>query len=174
MKKRQLKYIFIGLATLFLGVNFRAQVSHTAFTLTSGTFAKSQIDTIYYSRPEGLSGLAFSAHFKDSMKIQVVIAKKLVGGEPLVLVTADTLAEFTGFNDTSSSAMGFQGSSGNPSSSVSAVVTLTPYCDAFMFIIKYDTTSVVKSLVTPANDSIAVLGISNPKVDYLFQQQFSN
>jgi hypothetical protein len=158
--------LFIG-----AGVNKYVPSSFSSIVVLTGTFARAQVDTVFYARPPGLVGLAFSAHFKDSLKVQVVVAGRIIGGELMTLATADTLAPFTGFKDTSSSAMGVQGSTGNPSSALSATVTLTALPDVFRFIIKYDTTNVVRNAANTA-DSIATMGLTNPKVDYIIQQQF--
>lgn len=143
---------------LFMGVILRPNMNHAAWTMVSGGYANSQVDTIYYTRNPFLTALAFSPHWKDSVSITNVIVRRIVQGEWIPVLLGDTVTAFSALVNTATA--GVQGSAANPSTVRSGAVVLTPYTDVLAIIVTYAATQ--NGLV-----------VGTAKVDYMFQQTLS-
>lgn len=156
MRKYILILSLILMPLLFWGAGTVYFVQNTVSSqaMSSGTYANSAVDTIFYARQPGLVGLALSAHWKDSVGVTNAILRRVIGGELMAVQTGDTL--FT-VADSNTVVAGVQGSAANPSFADSKTITLTPQCDMFRIIVTYASSK---------------NGVSNNKVDYIFQQQF--
>lgn len=163
-----MKKIFVVLAILVSCSSMFGAGSQKIIPLTSGaskavlstTYANSQVDTVIFAREGGLSGLAFAAHFSDSVKVTSAVLRHIVDGEVFgTIATADTLTNFAAFVDTSTSAFGMKGSSGAPSSCVTNTVTLTPLGDAYWVIVTY---------------AASLCGTGTPTVKYELVRQYSH
>jgi len=115
------------------------------------TFANSQKDTITFARQGEIGALAFGFHVKDTMSISEVYVRRLIGSE----FTSDS-TRLSGAITNTGTTPGFQGTQANPSYSASYSVTITPYCDTYVFIVVY---------AASAN------GVTNPSVDYFLNAQ---
>lgn len=114
------------------------------------TFANSRRDTITYNRDAALAGLAFAIRTKDSMSISEIYVRRLIGGE----FSTDSTRLVGAVSNT---AAGFAGTAANPSyAAIYSIAVATQYCDAFAVIVVY---------AGSGN------GVTNPVVDYYFQQQ---
>lgn len=110
--------------------------------LRSGTYANSQVDTVFYARPATLSGGAFMATWADSVSVTTIIMRRVVDGVVQAVVAGDTL--FTSFAGTSTTQK-------------IATFTLTPMPGQYAFIVTY---------ASSAN------GFTSPTVKYGVNQQF--
>ena len=159
--RRSIKYILSGVAGLFIiwmmmgaGSVYYVQENHRQTSLIYGTYANSAVDTIYIQRDPYLSGIAFSAHWKDSVAVTNAILRRMIGGELMAVQAGDTL--FT-VADSNTVATGITGSASNPSFSDTKTITVTPLCDQYRIIITYAATK---------------NGVTNNKVDYIVQKQY--
>lgn len=116
-----------GKKTLPLVVDFRT-------SKVTNSFANSQVDTVIYNAPAGLSGLAFAVHAKDSLQVLTIKVRRVIDGALMAQVAADTLdrAVFTLTTDGSAGSSTF-----SDGASASAAITLAPLCDQFLFIVTY-------------------------------------
>ena len=104
-----------------------------AIVKNTKTYANSQVDTVVFTREAGLSGLAFGAHFKDSVSVTNVILRRVVDGAIQPVLAGDTL--YSSFAST------VDGSAGNSSFldgvGKTIAVTLAPLADQYLFIVTY-------------------------------------
>lgn len=119
-------------------------------SVQTGTFANSQVDTLFYSRELGVSGLSFGAHFKDTVSVTRVVVRRIIDGEWQAVQAGDTLTNFNAFVNAPNVA--------NPSISVINTVTIDPMPDVYAFIVTY---------ASSAN------GVTNPNVTYEINKKYS-
>ena len=151
--KKTIWVIAVGLMFIGAGVNTPITSWHRAQAFYSGTYANSAVDTLNFVRDPYLSALAFSPHFKDSVAVVTAILRRFVGGELLAVQAGDTLLTAADTNFVA----GAYGTNANPSYVGYKAISLTPYCDAYRIIVTYNASR---------------NGVTNNKVDYIFQQQF--
>ena len=129
------KYIFAAVG-LFLvcsmaiaGIKTVTSHQNLRSATVSGAYATSLTDTVKFSNMDaGLSALSFAAHYKDSVSVTRATIRRVIDGTVTALIAGDTLTAFTSFATTGS---------GNPNSSVSAPITLSPLADEYWVVIIY-------------------------------------
>jgi len=151
MKKN--KYVGLVLAILAIGLIAAGSVSvigigKTVSTVTS-VYGQGEVDTVKWNREKGVVGAAFSVTSSDTVNIQSIIVKRVVGGAVVgnAVVVADTIA--------GAAVSGTVPVSAESSSTAKSFVhsfTLTPYADSYWFIVKYATGVTYKN-GSGANDS---------------------
>lgn len=121
----------------------------------TNTYANSQIDTVIYNPPAGLSGLTFAMHGKDSLVVLTIKVRRVFDGAVMAQIAADTLdrAIYTWTTNGNPGSGSF-----NDGGSAGASVTLTPHPDQYLFIVTYATT---------------LNGVTSPTVVYEGIQQLS-
>lgn len=140
-----MKFIIAGFIVLsFLGAIVAIPVSNGPTTgVFTKTYANSQVDTLRYIRPPGLSALSFAPYWNDSVKITSIIVRRVSNGVTLSVIAGDTLA--TSLTGTSTTARLY-------------AVTLAPISEEYQVIVSYDTS---------AN------GVTTATVNYKFNQQLT-
>lgn len=135
-------------AVVVIGVFMAAQATLSyrsdRVAIVSKTYAGLQVDTVKFSPPAGLSGLAFGIHLKDSSNLSKVIVRRVFDGVASAVIAGDTLTT----TDTSATAVSYL-----------KTVTLAPIPDQYWFIVTYD--------------SVALQGVTTPTVVYGVVKQLS-
>lgn len=123
-------------------------IGKTVSTVTS-VYGEAEIDTVKWNREKGVVGAAFSVTSSDTVNIQNIIVKRVVGGAIVgnAVVVADTLA-----GAAVSGTVPVSAESSATAKSFVHTFTLTPYADAYWFIVKY-ANGVTYQNGTGANDS---------------------
>lgn len=139
MKKN--KYVGIILAVLAVGLIAAGSVSVIGIgktvSVTTSVYEQGGIDTVKWNREKGVQGAAFSVTGDDTINIQNIIVKRVVGGAVVgnAVVVADTIAGAAVSGTVPVSAE----SSATAGKSFVHTFTLTPYADSYWFIVKYAT-----------------------------------
>lgn len=154
-----MKYVILSVILMVLFMGAQVTVSPDQYypiAKTDKNYANSQVDTIWYGRTAGLSGLAFAAHWQDSVNITSATVRRLIDGELMAAVTGDSLSiTLTGFSNFTA---GIKGTSADPSVGYVGTINMTPLCDQYRIILTY----------AGSNN-----GVTNNKVRYEFLQQFA-
>lgn len=114
------------------------------------TYAASQVDTLVYGRELGLNTLALSAQFNDSVSVTRIVVRRVINGVLQAVLAGDTLTAFNSFANVPNSA--------NPTSAVTAQVTIDPLCDVYWFIVTYASSN---------------QGTDNNTVSYILQKRYN-
>ena len=132
MKKMLTRNALIFAAVLVVsGLVFAAAINSTfptrsgsAQVVLSNNYDTAQVDTLKFVREATIEGLAFGAYWNDSIEVNNIIMRRVIGGVMCPVLAGDTLV----------------GAYASTAASVSRTftVTLAPLADQYWFFVNYD------------------------------------
>jgi hypothetical protein len=97
----------------------------TAVSKATKAYAASQVDTLRFSREAGLSGLAFTAKWKDSVSLTNILLRRVVDGKASAFITTDSIMTLLPYVATTND------------TTLLKTITLAPLCDEYWVIVTY-------------------------------------
>lgn len=119
--------------------------SGAAVSKTTKTYANSQVDTLVFNREAGLATLAFTARWKDSVKLTSILLRRVVDGIASAQLTTDSIMTLLPYTATTSD------------TTLLKAITLAPAADQYWVIVTY---------VSSGN------GVTTPTAVYEFQKTY--
>lgn len=154
-KKYSTKYVIALLLLLAIGVTVALAASgqvtfstnpNTAISKTSKAYAASQVDTLIFNRESGLSGLSFTAKWKDSVKLTNILLRRIVDGKASAFVTTDSIMTNLPYTATTND------------TTLLKTITLAPLAEQYWVIVTYEATG---------------NGVTTPTAVYQFNKQYA-
>lgn len=119
----------------------------TAISKATKAYAISQVDTLIFNREPGLSGLAFTAKWKDSVSITSILLRRVVDGKASAFVAAtDSIMTLLPYLATT------------VDTTMLKTITLAPLADTYWVIVTY---------------AGSAQGVTTPTAVYQFEKQYA-
>lgn len=118
----------------------------TAISKAPKTYAISQVDTLIFNREPGLSGLAFTAKWKDSVSITSILLRRVVDGKASAFITTDSIMTLLPYLATT------------VDTTMLKTITLAPLADTYWVIVTY---------------AGSAQGVTTPTAVYQFEKQYA-
>lgn len=119
---------------------------NTAISKTTKAYATSQVDTLIFNRESGLSGLSFTAKWKDSVSITSILLRRIVDGKASAFITTDSIQTGLPYLATT------------VDTTMLKTITLAPLAEQYWVIVTY---------------AASAQGVTTPTAVYQFQKQYA-